>query len=52
MAINYFDGKSNTLEVMSGELQIKQILHWVGFTVAEEQNVIYSDSAKDYAGQA
>ena len=38
-----------TPDVMSEELQIKQILHWIGFTIAGQKNAIYSDSIQEYA---
>ena len=48
MAFVFVSGADNTPDVMTEEFQIKQILHWAGFTNVNQMNLIYHDSIHEY----
>ena len=48
MAYVYVTGVTNTPDTMTEEIQIKQILHWAGFTTAAQKTDIYDDSIQEY----
>lgn len=48
MAYVYVTGVTNTPDTMTEEIQIKQILHWAGFTTAAQKAAIYDDSIQEY----
>lgn len=48
MAFVFVSGADNTPDVMTEEFQIKQILHWAGFTNVNQMNSIYHDSIHEY----
>ena len=45
----YVTGAIDAPEVITEEHQIKQILHWIGFTTVAQKNAIYGDSIQEYA---
>ena len=49
MAYTYILGDVIAPEVITEEYQIKQILHWVGFTTTSQKNAIYGDSIQEYS---
>jgi len=48
LAHAYVTGNTNAPDTMDEEIQIKQILHWAGFTSAVQKNAIYDDSIQEY----
>ena len=48
MAHVYVTGNTNAPNAMTEEIQIKQILHWAGFTSEAQKNAICDDSIQDY----
>ena len=48
MAHVYVTADTNAPDAMTEEIQIKQILHWAGFTSLAQKNAIYDDSIQDY----
>ena len=48
MAHVYVTADTNAPDAMTEEIQIKQILHWAGFTSLAQNNAIYDDSIQDY----
>ena len=44
----YAEGDGFTPDAMTEELQIKQILHWIGFTTDAQKNAIYGDAISSF----
>ena len=49
MAYVHVTGDTNTPNVINEEFQIKQILHWAGFTGDAQKTALYSDSIQEYS---
>ena len=45
----YVEDDDVTPDVMTEELQIKQILHWIGFVTDVQKNAVYADSMSSFA---
>ena len=49
MAYVYVDGNTNALDTIAEDDQIKQVLHWIGFTNNTQKNNIFNDSINSFS---
>ena len=49
MAYAYVDGNTKALDTISEPNQIKQVLHWIGFTDNTKKDSIFNDSISSYS---
>ena len=48
MAYVYVTGINDAPDAITEEFQVKQILHWSGFTTDAQKNSIYNDPVQNY----